>query len=62
MLRADACGLRQHGKGAGSRFQSKAAASNKYRQSRSRGRFRRRAPPPPLLCHPRSGQHNLWRL
>ncbi|KAK9836130.1 hypothetical protein WJX81_003976 [Elliptochloris bilobata] len=31
----------KHGKGGGSRFQSKAAASNKYRQSRSRGRFRR---------------------
>lgn len=42
--------MRQHGKGAGSRFQSKAGASNKYRQSRSRGRFRRRAPPALLLC------------
>jgi len=33
----------QHGKGGGGRFQSKAATSNKYRQGRSRGRFRRRA-------------------
>ena len=34
-------GLAQNGKGGGSRFQSKAGASNKYRQARSRGRLRR---------------------